>query len=296
MGRQHEIAGELAELVVTNPLRERLVGQLMVALHRTGRQIDALAVYRRPRTDLAEELGVEPGAELCELHRAILTRQPVATIPSPVLTRAPVVPAQLPADVAGFAGREPQLRALGQALHPVGWSGDHGATIAAVSGTAGVGKTALAVHWAHRVRDEFPDGQLFVNFGGHGPDAPMPPERALSLPAVARRAPGGGPDGRPECGRPLPQPARRRVLVVLDNAADVDQIIPLLPGTAGCMALVTSRDQLGGLAAAFGARLLTLGTVVEDEARAILMYRIGADRMAAEPLAVTTIVIRPRRR
>ncbi|MBE1489564.1 AfsR/SARP family transcriptional regulator [Plantactinospora soyae] len=169
LGRHAELISELTELVATYPLRERLVGQLMVALHRSGRQADALDAYRRLREGLADGLGLEPSAMLRELHTAILRDEDdgaVSGTPADLARTTRAVPAQLPTDTAGFTGRANHLKELDQLL-----SGDATAVvISAIAGTAGVGKTALAVHWGQRVRQHFPDGQLYVNLRGFHPD------------------------------------------------------------------------------------------------------------------------------
>jgi tetratricopeptide (TPR) repeat protein/transcriptional regulator with XRE-family HTH domain len=208
-----------------------------------------------------------------------------------------VVPAQLPADLAGFTGRTQHLRELDALLTGSGRGEDNGQTpavvISAIAGTAGVGKTALAVHWAHQVRDEFPDGQLYVNLRGFDPaGTAMPPAEAVRgfLDAF----------GVPPQRVPASLAAQaalyrslltgRRVLVMLDNARDVEQIRPLLPGSPGCLALVTSRYQLTSLVATQGAHLVTLDPLSTAEARELLARRLGVDRLSAEPHAVNQII------
>ena len=175
LGRHRELVGELGELVVANPLRERLVGQLMVALYRSGRQADALRAYHRLAARLADDLGLDPGAQLQELHTAILRNDPSLAAPRdpqvPAVAAArssALVPAELPADVAAFTGRSVPLAEL-DALLPGNGGGSRASAvvISAIAGAAGVGKTALAVHWGHKVRDRFPDGQLYVNLRGY---------------------------------------------------------------------------------------------------------------------------------
>jgi tetratricopeptide (TPR) repeat protein/transcriptional regulator with XRE-family HTH domain len=203
------------------------------------------------------------------------------------------VPAQLPADVASFVGRTDQLRRLTKLLD----GGDRPATvvISAIAGTAGVGKTALAVHWAHQSLDRFPDGQLYVNLRGFDPagTATTPAEAVRSfldaLNVPAQRVPAGL-DAQTALYRSLL--ADRRMLVVLDNARDADQVRPLLPGTPGCLVLVTSRDQLTGLVAGAGAVPLPLDLLNPDEAHDLLARRVGMDRIAAEPAAVEEIIER----
>jgi DNA-binding SARP family transcriptional activator len=294
LGRHGEVVAELVDAVAEQPLRERLVGYLMQALHRVGRQAEAFHAYQRLRKDLEEELGIDPSPALQQLYAAMLTNDPDAASvqPAPGPQRAAVaaplpVPAQLPVDVAAFVGRAEQLRALDELASTAA-----GVMIAAVAGTAGVGKTALAVHWAHRVRDRFPDGQLFVNLNGHSPDVPTHPGRVLAqllsaLGVAAERIPA---DVSAAAGLYRSVLDGQRVLIVLDNAANLEQVLPLLPGSAGVGVLVTSRDQLTGLAAAVGAPLLTLDVVTDAEAAELLAARIGGDRLAAEPEAVARIV------
>lgn len=197
-------------------------------------------------------------------------------------TRAP---AQLPADVRGFVGRAGELAALDRLT-----AATSAVVISAVSGTAGVGKTALAIHWAHRAAGRFPDGQLYVDLRGYHPDRPMSPADALTRFLTALGVPGSeiplDPDDR--AARFRTQTAGRRLLIVLDNAATVDQVRPLLPGTATCSVLVTSRDSLAGLVALLGAHRVDLDLLPADEAAALLRRLIGA-RAEADPVAVATL-------
>jgi tetratricopeptide (TPR) repeat protein len=292
LGRHNEVVAELVDAVAEQPLRERLVGYLMQALHRVGRQAEAFHAYQRLRKDLEEELGIDPSPALQQLYASILTNDPdAATVeptpgPPAAAAAAPLpVPAQLPVDVTVFVGRAEQLRTLDE-------GSASGVMIAAIAGTAGVGKTALAVHWAHRARDRFPDGQLFVNLNGHSPDVPTHPGRVLAqllsaLGVAAERIPA---DVAAAAGLYRSVLDGQRVLIVLDNAANLEQVLPLLPGSAGVGVLVTSRDQLTGLAAAVAAPLLTLDVVDDAEAAELLAARIGRDRVAAEPEAVARIV------
>jgi transcriptional regulator with XRE-family HTH domain len=208
-------------------------------------------------------------------------------------SRIAVVPAQLPADTAGFAGRGNELDLLDTLLTPDGAATEPtDATVFVVSGTAGVGKSALAVRWAHRVRERFPDGQLFINLRGFAPGTPIAPVEALhgfleALHVPPQRIPAGH-ETRAALYRSLL--AGRRMLVVLDNARDSEQVRPLLPGAAGCRAVITSRSRLSSLAVLNGARLLTLDLLTTDEARKLLAGRLGATRVAAEPAAVDAVI------
>jgi DNA-binding SARP family transcriptional activator/tetratricopeptide (TPR) repeat protein len=299
LGKHRELVGEIAELVAAHPLRERLVGQLMLALHGSGRQPDALAAYDRLRARLADELGLSPGTSLQQLHTAILRNDPaVAPVAeAPVAadgkaTAPPATPAQLPADVPGFTGRADHLRLLDGLLAAAGDQAPNAVVISAIAGMAGVGKTTLAVHWGHRVRDHFPDGQLYVNLRGFAVDAPpVGPVEALahllrSLGEPAERIPS---DVQTAAGRYRSLLADRRVLVVLDNAVNADQVRSLLPGSPGCLVLVTSRNRLTGLLARDGASSLTLDVLSPDEARGLLTAILGPDRLAAEPAATAEL-------
>jgi DNA-binding SARP family transcriptional activator/tetratricopeptide (TPR) repeat protein len=298
LGKQRELVGELAELVAAHPLRERLVGQLMLALHGSGRQSEALVAYDRLRTQLADELGLAPGTPLQELHGAILRNDPAvdprseAPMTAGDGAAAPAAPAQLPADVPGFTGRADHLRRLDELLPEHGGRAANAVVISAIAGMAGVGKTALAVHWGHQVRDHFPDGQLYINLRGFAADAP--PVRAVealthllrSLGEPAERIPA---DVQTAAGRYRSLLADRQVLVVLDNAANADQVRPLLPASPGCVVLVTSRDRLTGLLARDGAGSLSLDVLTPDEAHRLLATILGPDRVAAEPAATAQL-------
>jgi DNA-binding SARP family transcriptional activator/Tfp pilus assembly protein PilF len=300
-GRHHELAAELTRLVAENPLRERLHGQLMLALYRNGRRVDALDTYRRLRRGLRDSFGLEPSPYLQELHQRMLKADSElepedGTRPerpaSPVSTERPEtsgagaagpVPRELPADVAGFTGRADQLAAL-DAMLPDATAAAAPVVISAIAGTAGVGKTALALHWAHRVADRFPDGQLYLNLRGYAPGPATQPIEALG---ALLRSLGVRPDQVPvEVAEAAAQYrsllAGRRVLVLLDNACSVGQVRPLLPGSPGCHVLVTSRDRLGGLVARDGARRLAVDVLTPEEAQLLLARVLGERRVGAE--------------
>jgi len=288
VGRHAELIGELRRLVADHPMREAFRGQLMTALYRSGRQAEALAAYAELRRLLADQLGVEPGPALRRIHEAVLRLDPGLDEPaspppaSPPPAARAAVPAQLPAAVSAFTGRLASLEQLDRLLPT---AGEPAVTIAAVTGTAGVGKTALAVHWAHRVADRFPDGQLYVNLRGYDPGEPMHPAEALgkflrALGVSAEKVPATTEEA---AGLYRSLISGRRLLVVLDNAGSPEQVRPLLPGSPGCLVLVTSRDRLAGLVAHDGARRLTVDVLDPGEALALFERIIGVERVAAEP-------------
>ncbi|GGZ41534.1 AfsR/SARP family transcriptional regulator [Streptomyces poonensis] len=293
LGRHAGVVAELARLVREHPLRERLRAQQMLALYRSGRQAEALAAYRQGRTLLAEELGIEPGAELQRLERAVLSADPALTSPAPEGAlperSGPVrAPCLLPGDVAGFTGRREQLAWLDRLM--VSDATSTATVIGLICGTPGVGKTALALHWAHRARHSFPDGQLYVNLRGYGPERPMTAGEALArlLAALGLRGRDVPLEVEDRAARYRSELAGRRMLIVLDNAATADQVRPLLPGTATCTTLVTSRDALPGLVALHGAHRLVLDLLPADDARTLLHRLIGA-RVQADPQAAATL-------
>jgi DNA-binding SARP family transcriptional activator len=295
LGRPGEVIGELRQLAGAHPLRERLHALLMLALYRDSRQAEALAVYRQARAVLTEELGTEPGPELRQLHQQILVADPALarTGPAPrrVIADGPA-PRQLPAAVAGFTGRAPELAALTGMLDDAGAGGPGAVVISAIGGTAGVGKTALALHWAHQVAARFPDGQLHVNLRGFDPSAtPATSAEAIRGFLDALGVPPERIPARPEAQAGLYRSllAYKRMLIVADNARDEQQVRPLLPASAGSLVLVTSRNQLGGLAAADGAQLISLDVLSHAEAVHMLAARLGAARVGAEPGAADRI-------
>jgi DNA-binding SARP family transcriptional activator/CheY-like chemotaxis protein len=296
-GEARELVGELEALTAGHRLRERLWALRMVALYRCGRQAEALDAYQQLRAVLVEQLGIDPGAELRELHQQILAQDPGLAVAgpgwaAPVLSGPePVVPRQLPAATRFFAGREAELKELDELLDGVGGDGQV-VMISAVTGMAGVGKTALAVQWARKVAGRFPDGQLYVNLRGYDADgATVTPEEvagwflaALGVPTARIPA-----DAQARVGLYRSELAGRRVLIVLDNARDAVQVRPLLPGEGRCLVVVTSRSALAGLAAAEGAQPLRLGPLSAEEAVRLLAARLDPERVAAEPGAVTEL-------
>ncbi|MFC0432869.1 BTAD domain-containing putative transcriptional regulator [Kutzneria buriramensis] len=277
-GRHADVLADIKTEAARRPEDERLAGQLMLALYRSGRQADALRHYDVTRRRLAEELGTDPSPPLQAVYQQILATDGRASAP---------VPRQLPAPPPWFTGRQGELEALD--FVPT----DGAVPVAVIAGTAGIGKTALALHWSHRRLDRFPDGQLFVNLHGFAPGGEsVPPAAAL----------GGLLDGLgvPPGARPVDLDAQiglyrslvagRRMLILLDNAVDSAQVAPLLPGSPTCAVLVTSRDRLSGLANSAGARQVPVTILSDVDAKSLLTARLGAQRIAAEPDAATEIV------
>jgi DNA-binding SARP family transcriptional activator/tetratricopeptide (TPR) repeat protein len=308
-GEHVQLVPGLEQMVAENPLDEQACAQLMLALYRSSRQADALDAFHRLRRTLAEELGIDPSQALRDLELAILQQDPALDVPAPGVMlpgaaspgaasreAAPPLPAQLPPAAPAFAGRDAELASLDTNLRTAqaGLAGSAPAVvISAVSGTAGVGKTALAVHWAHRVTAQFPDGQLYVNLRGFDPGGALDPAEAVrgfldALGVAVARIPQGL-DAQSGLYRSLL--AGKRMLVMLDNARDAEQVRPLLPGSPGCLAIVTSRNQLSGLVAE-GARPLSLDLLSTAEARDLLARRLSADRVDSEPGAVDEIIER----
>jgi DNA-binding SARP family transcriptional activator/Tfp pilus assembly protein PilF len=291
LGRPAEVAGELAALAAEHPERERLIELRMLALYRAGRRQDALDVYAKARSRLVERAGLDPRRQLDQLQQAILRSDPALDPPRPAVAGsdapAPVdTPAQLPADGAHFTGRVAQLRQLDLLVEEADTMvAPSAVVITAIDGTAGVGKTALATHWAHRVRDRFPDGQLYVNLRGYSTTAPLAPIQALAQFLRALRVPTDQVPGDPDEAASLYRTrlADKRMLVVLDNALNPDQVRPLLPAAAGSFVVITSRDRLSGLVARDGARRINLDILDPDETHHLLTRILGADRTGAEP-------------
>jgi DNA-binding SARP family transcriptional activator len=293
LGQHADVVGELHGLVAQHPLRERLWMHLMLALYRCGRRAEALESYRAAYRVLADEHGLAPGPQLQELQQAILSDDPQlrscsaqATSVAPVVA---VVPAQLPAPVAGFAGRAGQLNLLDAAGSQ---PGDPPAlVITSVTGMAGVGKTTLALHWAHRVRDRFPDGQLFINLRGYAPGAPVQAVEALSQFLTALGVPREQIPSEVEPAAALYRTllADKRMLIVLDNAAHPDQVRPLLPSTPTGLVVITSRDRLTGLIAHDGAITMALDVLSADETRTLLVRLLGREATEADPRATAEL-------
>ncbi|TDD00632.1 AfsR/SARP family transcriptional regulator [Nonomuraea deserti] len=308
LGRHTDVIPELHALVGDHPMRERFTAQLMVALYRAGRQAEALRAYQRTRQALVDELGVEPGPELRDLHQAVLRGDSVpgraepgvrageapvaavkvrdAAVPAVKVGEA-AVPAELPADMDAFTGRSAEAARLCAALTE---PGRRSAAVCAVAGPGGIGKSALAVHVAHQVADRYGDGRLYVDLHGSTPGVKaLEPIEALSR---MLRSLGVGSSAIPAdtdeaAARLRTVTERRRVLLVLDNAVDAAQVRPLLPASPTCGVLITSRKMLTTVDGAVHERLDVLR---EDDAHALLARLLGPARVAAEPDAAAEVV------
>ncbi|WP_372660223.1 AfsR/SARP family transcriptional regulator [Amycolatopsis kentuckyensis] len=292
-GAGPDLVEELTGLTERHPGHERLWGQLMTALYRAGRQADALDTFARARTVLVERFGLDPSPRLVEVHRRVLANDRRLEAPAaPVAVRAGpprAVRSDLPGDIADFAGRGAELDRLlvsGLDAAPLAM------VIEALDGMAGVGKTTLAVHAAHRLAERYPDAQLFIDLHGHTPgQPPIAPAAALDVLLRALGVPGeripADLDARAAAWRS--ELAARSVLVLLDNAADAAQVRPLLPGTARSLTLITSRRRLVDLESA---RTLSLDVLPVADAVALFAGVVGDERAAAEPGAVRDVVER----
>ena len=306
----------LREVASDEPLNEALQARLMLLLAAAGQQALALSHYQAVRQRLRDELGVDLGTEMRTAHGQVLRQElptavagdqadtasapgavrlpdsQAARVSSPPGAPSPLVPpAQLPADLPTFAGREPELLRVSKMLSPGGESPL--VAICAIDGMAGIGKTTFAIHWAHHVAKHFEDGQLYLNLHGFDASAsPVTPAEALgallySLGLPAEHIPGDL-DTKASMYRSVL--AGKHVLILLDNARDVEQVRPLLPGSPGCLVIATSRNPLAGLAMTEGAWLLTLKLPSVLTARETLERRLGVDRVAAEPAPVEEII------
>ncbi|GAB3655273.1 AfsR/SARP family transcriptional regulator [Glycomyces tarimensis] len=298
LGRHAEVLSSLSELAGEHPYDEHLGALLMLALYRAGRQTDALAVFRGTRAQMVDQLGVEPGATLRRMHEAVLrsderladvatgslgaTWVSVGPIAAESGERPSEVPRELPRPPYPFTGRDAELRALDRLA-----DGSGPAPLAVITGMGGIGKTALAVHWAHRAADRFPDGQLYIDLRGHGDAPPLRPIEALGTMLSSLGVPPAHIplDADQAAARLRTRTGGRRMLIVLDNAADADQVRPLLPGGAGSMVVVTSRRRIGGLIAWHGGTSLTLGPLADLDARDLVARLVAVPAAAAEELA-----------
>ncbi|MEW1615351.1 MULTISPECIES: BTAD domain-containing putative transcriptional regulator [unclassified Streptomyces] len=293
--RPEEAVPLLWSMVNSEPLHEGLHARLILALGSCGEQAAALNVFGRLRDRLDKELGIAPSAEVRDAHLRVLRQQlPLAqrperpAPPSRPSTVGPL-PAQLPAMAGSYVGRRRQMRDLDALLSPDPGQRAH---VVAVVGAPGVGKTALAKHWAHARRAHFADGQLFVDLRGH---SPLPALRPGDVLAQFLRALGAPPDQLPADEDEAAALYRtlladKQMLIVLDNARDPEQVRPLIPGARGCSVVITSRSRLAGLVVSDGARQLALDVLDPDEARQLLAGIVGECAATAEEEAARRLV------
>jgi DNA-binding SARP family transcriptional activator/tetratricopeptide (TPR) repeat protein len=299
LGRHHELIAQIRTLTSEYPLMEDFHGQLMLALYRCGRQAEALDAYQRLHRTLVDELAVQPSPAVRDLHHRILNRDRTLDAPGPDPGAVPAGPAgsgpggadpsgpggarfQLPADTRVFTGRAGELeQVIGLARQAPAGTEAGMVVISAIDGLGGMGKTALAVHAAHRLRDAFPDGQLFADLHGHTPGLePTTPGDALDWFLRSLGTPPGQipQDLAARAAFYRDRLAGTRTLIILDNAAGPAQIRPLLPGSPGCLVLITSRKRLNGLE---DANMLPLDVMSEDDAAVLLRRVAGPGRVPA---------------
>ncbi|MFD9424038.1 MULTISPECIES: tetratricopeptide repeat protein [unclassified Streptomyces] len=270
-GAADEAVALFEQAAHARPLDEAALARLIRGYDAAGRRAAAVDAYHEVRRRLAEELGMDPGPELIAAYQALLTHDARHTVGLPMRR---LVPATLPGDVPDFVGRQRELAELDQVLtRPEGAA----VPVAVISGTAGVGKTALALHWSHRVRSRFSDGQLYVDLRGYDPQQPLSGSEALTrlLSALGLPAHEIPLDEADRMARYRTELNGRHVLIVLDNVSSVEQVRPLLPGTGSCAVVVTSRDTLGGLIARHGARRVSLDLLPMSDSLDLLRRLIG---------------------
>ncbi|MET9362360.1 BTAD domain-containing putative transcriptional regulator [Streptomyces sp. NPDC006632] len=293
LGRHRALVDELSALVRENPLREQARAFLMLAQYRSGHRAQALEVFREGRAVLVGQLGIEPGRALRSLHDLVLRDAP--ELGRPAATDTPpapigVVPSQLPANVAAFTGRMDQLARLDRMIEDS--YGSRPLAVGVVAGVAGVGKTALAVHWANQAAARFPDGRLFIDLRGHDEkDDPVAPGAALDRLLRSLGVPGTQipPDPADRAALYRSVLDTKRMLILLDNAGSYDQIQPLLPGAGRCCVLITSRTALDGLTGDYDVLRMTLPTLAQAEATALLAQVAGPGRFTADPVAAARL-------
>ncbi|MFI1889389.1 AfsR/SARP family transcriptional regulator [Streptomyces jumonjinensis] len=295
LGRHSYVIKDLRTAAIDNPFRERFWGLLMLALYRAGRQAEALDVYQQVRNHMVEELGIEPGDKLRALQKGVLESDPSLAVSDGVQPgdgRPLAAPAQLPPEAIGFVGRQDLVDRASEVLLPL--TTRTGVPIVVLSGPPGVGKTALAVCLGRRVRQSFPHGQLYVNLRGYeqlGQDPPLTPEQVLtqflrSLGVPARQIPT---ELAEQINLYRSKMAGKNILVVLDNAFGIDQVMPLIPGEAGCSVLITSRHRLSGLVASQGAQAIQVGTLSPAESCELIEGMLGNARVTVGPEVVREV-------
>lgn len=287
-GQPDRVVSTLREAIAFDPFKERPYELLILALVLLSRRAEALSTYEAIRRRLADELGIDPGPGLRELHQRVLQDDPTlltATHPAQRVPPPSLVPAQLPTELSSFCGRDAEVAEVLATLAPITF----------VHGTAGVGKTTLAVHIAHRIAPRFPDGQLFVNLRGFDrADAPVQPSQAIKSILIGFGIPAAQlPDDEAALAAGYRSVmADKRCLIVLDNARDSMQILPLLPGHPRCAVIVTSRAMLTRLVTVVDPHVVALDLLSSHAAEDLLRARLGDARIDAEPLATRQIVAR----
>ncbi|MEV0647300.1 BTAD domain-containing putative transcriptional regulator [Phytomonospora sp. NPDC050363] len=291
LGRHETVISEVIALSAAHPMRERPAELAMTALGRCGRRAEALAFYQGFRSHLVDEMGIDPGARLQALHQSLLRgddgvsrgapARPAASATAVATTVAPSqtqAPAELPAGISTFTGRAGALEVLDRLLNSA-----HGPVVN-INGIAGAGKTTLAVHWAHQIAELFPDGLLYVNLRGHDPGPALDSTAALSQLLRSLGVPAAALPGHPDelAGRFRTVTAAKRLLILLDDAADDAQVLPLLPGSPGCAVIITSRGELPGLTARTDSTPITLGPFDNDESVSLLKLLVSDERGADE--------------
>ena len=295
IGHLDGLVCELQALTTAHPLRERFHAQLMLALYESGRQADALATYQQARGMLVDQLGIEPSRDLQNVHRRILSGDhppPGSPVEIGHAQLTLITPRQLPTAIRHFTGRSDELAALTRLLDQTTGTSDVPG-ISVIEGTGGIGKTTLAVFWAHHVADRFPDGELYINLRGSDPSGhPVPAAEAIRDLIDAFGVPPERVPGRLDAQVGLYRSllAERRLLVVIDDATDAEQVRPLLPGSPGCLALITTRNQLTSLAANEDADLIMLDTLSRPEAHELLVSRLGRGKLADDADAAEELV------
>jgi DNA-binding SARP family transcriptional activator/tetratricopeptide (TPR) repeat protein len=301
-GLPHRLLPVLRHLATTNHLDEPLQARLIRLLAAAGYQADALDTYRRVVATLADELGIQPGPELRDAHLTVLRQEDKPTTENPQQPSRPadtqppalrIRPAQLPPDLPMFTGRDAELASLEEFRVSQEVESPSAVVVSTITGMAGIGKTTLAVHWAHQLTDEYPDGQLYVNLRGFDPSGSVTDLSSvlrgfLSALGMGQRDTPVDIDAQVGLYRSLLN--GRRMLILLDNAVNVEQVRMLLPAAAGCLVIVTSRNELAGLAATHDVHLMTVGLFSTEDARWALVRRLGQARVAAEPEAVHDII------
>lgn len=292
LGQHTQLVAELGHRTSESPLDERLAAQLMLALYRSGRQADALLHFQQMKTTLADELGIDPGPALRALYQSILEGDPRLALPKPTARTVlrsdeqdPIVPRQLPAAPQSFVGRENELAILSAILTPE----VDAVPSVLIAAAGGMGKTSLALQWAHQHADLFPDGQLFVDLRGFEPSVDrIPPEHAMRSVLLAFQLGSQTIPDNPEALTGLYRSALadKRLLLVIDNARDADQVAALMPGSRNCAVLVTSRNRLTSLTTSFQSHLLPLDVLSVAEANALLTARLGSHRSVEEVSAL----------